>query len=144
MIIYIYILYFSSADWAAAREMEKRAMDEDSELNTEKEDQPRKRRRPERFGDGSSVQPALTKETPRLPKKTSPVSSAVISIGEPFPSTSREGEEITTIDEIITELNNPKKQPKTMQLPTALPESQISMFDEESGTTFFIIFLIHE
>lgn len=131
------ILYISTADWAAAREMEKRAMDEDSELNTEKEDQPRKRRRPERFGQGSSVQPALT-------KKTSPVSSAVISTGEPFPSTSREGEKITTIDEIVTELNKPRKQPKTMQLPTALPESQISMFDEQSGTTFFIIFLLHE
>ncbi len=114
-------------------------MDEDSELNTEKEDQPRKK--PERFGEGASAQTTLTKETPRLPKKTSPAASAVINADDTFPSTFQEGEEITTIDEMITELNKPKKQPKIAQLPIALPESQISMFDEQSGTISIIIFL---
>lgn len=157
--------------------MEQRAAaNAESELNTEKdEEQPRKRRRPERFGGspygqqppaprtlptrtGQSSAPTIlprrtvagsksvvTSVPPTIVDEDGPTPSTSANRDEPPPSTSvnrtserpstspnRDEATLTSIDDIILSLNGDNDTLFTdTASPTSIPQSQISMFDED-------------
>lgn len=120
-------------DWDAVKGFEKRkGKNDDTDLNTEKEEpSQRKRSKPVRYRTPSPTSSAPPSKVARKSQKM----DLQLSSSSSSSSSSSDAEVVTTIDQCLDMLNDSypedlENQTSPQLIPTFLPESQKSMFDE--------------